>query len=50
MAVRAVNYPGGGLITQECDLLLLQSAFRCGGCGCTDIRRGTGEDEADSDV
>jgi hypothetical protein len=50
MAMRAVNDPGGGLVTQESELLLLQPAFRGGCCRCADVRRGAGEYEADSDV
>jgi hypothetical protein len=50
VAVRAVNYPGSSLVIQEGDLLLLQSAFSGDCCGCTDVRRGAGEYEADSDV
>src|ERR671926_115116 len=50
VAMRAINHPGCSLVIQEGDLLLLQSAF-CGcGRGCTDVRRGTGEDETDPDV
>jgi hypothetical protein len=48
--MRAVNDAGSGLVTEKGELLLLQSAFRGRGRGCTDVRRGAGEYEADSDV
>ncbi|QYF89195.1 hypothetical protein KY499_13800 [Arthrobacter sp. PAMC25284] len=46
----AENNTGSDVVTQEGYLLFQQPTFRGGGCGCMDVRRGTGEYETDPDA